>query len=344
MSYSQLQDVPTNQPYIHASTSWPADPYPPWLQVLMQDTRFLTHIAFPETLDAPFSFHVSSQRAARSTTIRRARAPSASIRVRGDYGSASRRRYRASTRHATMSRKPLPASFYPQRVVSSSYPRVPYQSGPSPVHLQRKPGNWRRGYVPPSRGGLRRYISKIGSLIRHPSSPRLPYRLNPLLVYRPHNPVQVSYNLRFQPFPEYGLQFPALNRPPNPLDLFQLATSPPTFRMILWHRKLPWYVKIEASTLNGITVQDVLSGMYQSLRRPIGQHEYYTNALSSADREMLSVAFQQRCRGDAKEIAGGVRRVDFLGREVGFVGLARSRRGMWEIKTVEPLRPRMIIE
>jgi hypothetical protein len=91
-----------------------------------------------------------------------------------------------------------------------------------------------------------------------------------------------------------------------------------------------------------VTIHDVLFGIYTQLRRPISQDEYYTDALTARDREILGLAFEERCGGDMREIAGGVRRVDFLGREVGFVGLIRSRKGVWELKAVATERRRMM--
>lgn len=87
----------------------------------------------------------------------------------------------------------------------------------------------------------------------------------------------------------------------------------------------------------------MLFGIYTQLRRPISQDEYYTDALTARDREMLGLAFEERCGGDLREIAGGVRRVDFLGQEVGFVGLIRSRKGVWELKSVATERRRMVV-
>ena len=185
-------------------------------------------------------------------------------------------------------------------------------------------------------------MSDADICIGNPSPSLSPYRLNPLISLNGRrNPI--AYDLRIKPLPEAGLNFPALGRPPNGIDLYQLATSPPTHRLVIWHPKLPWYIKVQASHPNGITIQDVLTGIYEQLRRPIGQHEYYNDELTPLDRELLNMAFQERCRGDASEMAKGVRRVDFLGREVCLVGLARSRKGMWELKTVAAERPRMII-
>ena len=84
-------------------------------------------------------------------------------------------------------------------------------------------------------------------------------------------------------------------------------------------------------------------GLYEELGRPIGYDDYYTAALTAVDREMLNMAFQRRCRGDKALVRGGVRRVDFMGEGCCFAGIARSRDGTWELKTVQRIPPRMML-
>lgn len=100
---------------------------------------------------------------------------------------------------------------------------------------------------------------------------------------------------------------------------------------------------MHASTPQGITIEDLLVGLYEDLQTPIRHHEYYTVALSTEDRQMVDMAFQRRCRGEPKEIRKGVRRVDFLGDQVCFVGVRRARGGSWEIKTIAPQQQRMLL-
>jgi len=153
--------------------------------------------------------------------------------------------------------------------------------------------------------------------------------------------MSVIHDIRIEPLPHLGLSF--LDRPANTLDYYQLATSPPVHRLILWHPKLPWYIKVHASNPNGVTIQDVLFRIYTQLCRPISHAEYYTEELTSRDRELLSLAFAERCCGHLEEVVGGIRRVDFLAPEFGFIGLIRSRNGAWEMKTVAPEPQRMMI-
>lgn len=130
----------------------------------------------------------------------------------------------------------------------------------------------------------------------------------------------------------------------SPSEIQQLATSPPTQRLLIWHPKLPWKIHIEVTVPGqGITVSSIVFGIYEQLRCSIGHHEYYTVELTSEDRQTLSDVFQERCAGDTTQMIGGLRRVDFLGRDVCFVGLSYSHNGTWELKTTSIPRQRMII-
>lgn len=285
-------------------------------------------------------------------------------RARGDYGSVGRRHqsyHRNSLGRQTLSPRNFtaPSVYNPRRHVS--YPPIDTfypNASLGPLRLSRKPRTWRGGYKSPSKGGL---LSRLSSFLarmsfsnqqkQFPTSPydlgnppfnRPHVHLNPLISHRPRRAdLTIIYNMRFEPLPHLGVRF--LQRPATTLDYYQLATSPSVDRLTVWHPKLPWYIKVRASTPYGVTIHDVLFGIYTQLRRPISQDEYYTDALTAHDREMLGLAFEERCGGDLMEIAGGVRRVDFLGQEVGFVGLIRSRKGVWELKSVATELRRMVV-
>jgi hypothetical protein len=128
------------------------------------------------------------------------------------------------------------------------------------------------------------------------------------------------------------------------IDFCQLITSPPIHHMTIWHRKLPWYINIEASQPNGITLYDFFRHVHQQLHQPIAQEDYYTDELASSDREMLMMAFQIRCAMFPDQLPGGIRRIDFLGSDVCFTGLKCRRGGRWEFKTELPApKERMMI-
>ena len=187
------------------------------------------------------------------------------------------------------------------------------------------------------------YVSGFAQDILLVNPPFNSLTAHPLLAYRPRRPSALFCDLRTRPGPESELLIRALGRPANELDFFQLATSPPTQRLLIWHRKLPWKIKIECNSIMGITIQDVLAEIYEQLRYPIAHDDFYTVGLISEDRELISEVFHERCNGDPNEILGGVRRIDFLGKEFCFVGLTRSRNGTFEMKTAVPERKRMTL-
>lgn len=163
-------------------------------------------------------------------------------------------------------------------------------------------------------------------------------RLNSLLVATQANLPNIIYDLR-QPQIEDSIFLPYLNSLPNTIDFCQLITSPPVHHMTIWHRNLPWSIYIEASQPNGITIYDLFLHIHRQLHQPIAQEDYYTDELAPSDREMLIMAFQIRCAMFPDQLPGGVRRIDFLGPDVCFIGLKGCRRGKWEFKT-QPLPPK----
>lgn len=124
-----------------------------------------------------------------------------------------------------------------------------------------------------------------------------------------------------------------LPRESNQLDLFQFATSPPVDEMCLWHPRLPWYVRIQATHPNGVTLADLFVQMYDQLHEGITSNEYFNVFLTSEDREEVSNAFAQRTHGYPVLRHKGVMRIDFLGADIMFVGLSKSKDGMWKMKT-----------
>ncbi|KAF8899938.1 hypothetical protein CPB84DRAFT_1779759 [Gymnopilus junonius] len=253
-----------------------------------------------------------------------------SVRRRG-------RKRRDASRYSTLSRNVtiLPAN--------RPYPYPDHVFSPDTIELARKPRNWRKSYISPSKRGFGKYLGNISSLL-FLNPPFRSLTTHPLLSYRSRQPTALFCDLRTRPGPEAELQIRALGRSANTLDFFQLATSPPTQRLLIWHRKLPWKIKIESNSMIGITIQDVLAGIYEQLRYSIAHDDFYTVGLISEDREMISEVFHARCDGDPSEILGGVRRIDFLGKEFCFVGLSRSRNGTWEMKTAMPERKRMTLD
>ncbi|TFK31661.1 hypothetical protein BDQ12DRAFT_693750 [Crucibulum laeve] len=148
-------------------------------------------------------------------------------------------------------------------------------------NLARRPRDWRAEYTP--RSGLGGGI--LGGLIGGNKNGRgrsdvreytdpIKRVLHPLLLAT-GSMAPISWDIRHPPIstharspdpvPSRYLDFPMLQRDPSPLDLAQLATSPPATFLRIMHPKLPWYIDIQASHSEGITVYDVLS---QNVRGP----------------------------------------------------------------------------
>jgi len=236
-----------------------------------------------------------------------------------------------------------------RRTSTKQPPSFPISGALSSVQLARgRPHAWRYGYKPPSKSYFRRhferFIAPYTLTTTRPCMLKPPLRLNFLLVATHADLPNIFYDLR-QPQIKNAILLPYLNRSPNSIDFSQLITSPPIHRLTLWHRKLPWQIIIEARQPNGITIYDFFRHIHQQLHQPIAREEYYTDELSPSDRENLLMAFQARCAMFPDQLQAGVRRIDFLGQEVCFIGLKPRRGGRWEFKTrLPPPKERMIID
>ncbi|KAH0578199.1 hypothetical protein H2248_004074 [Termitomyces sp. 'cryptogamus'] len=129
-----------------------------------------------------------------------------------------------------------------------------------------------------------------------------------------HSNTCVTYDLRF--FPDLKtLFFPILGHVHNHIDFTQLATNPPVNQMRLFHPLLPWYIDVYKNIDSGVTVGD-----------------YYNEELGSEIRGRIARAYQSRTQGTAEKWKG-IKWVDYLEDRCIFVGLVKSRDGMWEIQT-----------
>lgn len=131
----------------------------------------------------------------------------------------------------------------------------------------------------------------------------------------------------------------------NQIDLMQVATNPPAKFLRLYHARLPWYIDIEETQPNGITVMDILGQMHRQLYTQIQGKHFWNEELDESDRAGISGAFQIRTGVGSVTSAGatmeseammrsGVMRIDFLGmdRRLMLVGLQRGKNGMLEMK------------
>ncbi|KAJ7204761.1 hypothetical protein GGX14DRAFT_308260, partial [Mycena pura] len=116
-------------------------------------------------------------------------------------------------------------------------------------------------------------------------------------------------------------------------DLSQLATSYPVHRLRFYHPRLPWYIDVCASQLNGVLVGDVLHQMHEKLQQPISPSDFYNDVLSAGDREVITYAYRARCADRVDVLQQGVRWVDYLGPHVILRGIVAGKNGMWLMKT-----------
>ncbi|PPQ70232.1 hypothetical protein CVT24_013090 [Panaeolus cyanescens] len=246
--------------------------------------------------------------------------------------------------------------------------------------------SWRKNYrVPKERIGLLKYWERLTGLLHRPHANlrirATRSRLNPILSYDPHSlqPSLIS-DLRIPPHLSCKLAHMAsvfdhdtrnAARDLSPIDLFQFAFSPPLHHVTLWHRRLPWYITISspsgcdpqpstsAAPTAGLTVQDLLRGLYDSLNIRISSQEYHAVTQTSRERLRVKHAFNVRCPTEEEREMDGMKRVDVLGSEVIFVGLQRSkpriivgdsvmagvrREEVWEIVTKEPVKERFLLD
>ncbi|KAK1232799.1 hypothetical protein PQX77_004079 [Marasmius sp. AFHP31] len=175
--------------------------------------------------------------------------------------------------------------------------------GPRQEDLPFRPSSWREGYSVRSGGsglgkgwfgGSRRAseVKEINDPVKRTLHPHLHFTPpSGNYAFSPYSsqssePPPVSLDLRISPSLSQSLvhflpniHFLTLPRnpdpTPNPIDLMQFATHPPTSQMRLFHRRLPWYIDIIAG-MGGrygaqggggsfVTIWDVIVGLYNGL-------------------------------------------------------------------------------
>lgn len=115
-----------------------------------------------------------------------------------------------------------------------------------------------------------------------------------------------------------------------PTRLWELAVQPNVSRMIITIPGLPAWT-IEVVNPHGVTVNDVLLKIRETLNRGVSSHEMQMQPPQAASAAIDS--FRARSRADQREHAQGVKRLDFLSPKIFFVGLTRARDGSdsWNI-------------
>jgi hypothetical protein len=121
-------------------------------------------------------------------------------------------------------------------------------------------------------------------------------------------------------------------RPGCPNLLQEPAVDPASTLLVLSIPSLPLWSTIEVRNDYGVRACDVLARIRDVLDRSVSPAELGTMVSISAASEY----FRARTLADPREFAQGVKRIDFLGPNVFFAGLSRSRNGQdrWEVHFV----------
>ncbi|KAJ7161642.1 hypothetical protein C8R46DRAFT_904715 [Mycena filopes] len=163
------------------------------------------------------------------------------------------------------------------------------------------------------------------------STPRIPTRAHDLIALSNHPLLHYdvalppsSISTRYRGVPTAALLDP--------------ATSPPQIALTLTSPCLPWPISVAATNARYVTVSDVLSSVYFTLRATATHTEFLT--LRAPLRHLVFVAYRQRCervrgrgrRGCSEERQVGIRRVDFLVGYTRFSGISPGRSSdVWQL-------------
>ncbi|EKM74808.1 hypothetical protein AGABI1DRAFT_132850 [Agaricus bisporus var. burnettii JB137-S8] len=219
---------------------------------------------------------------------------------------------------------PHPVIFHTPKTTSHRYD--PHESDFTPdIPLYPRPQHWRPSF-PNKLVPFPNFFARFGSI-----------RVAPLLRYSSKTLPPIRYDLRYHLPSDPRFSLPASHRIPSNDDLQQPITTPALSCLLLWHRRLPWYIDINSSHPHrGVTVADVLSQLSAVLTQPVYIPEYWTIALPKEDRDRI----RDSCRTRQTLLAPGVHtgssvcRVDYLRQDVIFAGLSPSADGTFEIRTI----------
>lgn len=133
-------------------------------------------------------------------------------------------------------------------------------------------------------------------------------------------------------------------------ELNQVATYPHIHKLTITHEKLPqWPIELvynlahpntqvqNVANFPPITVRDILLAVHRELQRPIVQYDFAS--LNSAEEVAVTRAFKRRCRSlgpqsERQLISEGVKRCDFLMKDVMFRGLVRTGDSLEKLRLV----------
>ena len=141
------------------------------------------------------------------------------------------------------------------------------------------------------------------------------------------------------PYLQYDIRYhhSQINLPLPSTVLTEPASQPPLPSLTLRVGGLSWLVSVyrDSRLSNGraiVTVQDVLTAIYVSLRKHVKAEDY--NATSKSAKAAISRAFWHRVGTDPVQRAKGLRRIDFLCGRFSAQGLVPAQSGdnVWEVE------------
>lgn len=136
--------------------------------------------------------------------------------------------------------------------------------------------------------------------------------------------------------PPGTVRFRELQRNANSWDLMRFACEPPQPRMRLYHSQWPWVIDIVSQNPAGVTIGELLEGIWRCMQTPIAHADYWNNEMDERNREAVASAWAERTASSEEEQMRGVRRVDYLIGKTILEGIVKGKDGMWELKLTRP--------
>ena len=130
------------------------------------------------------------------------------------------------------------------------------------------------------------------------------------------------------------------HHPVSRRTLYEPATYPTLPFLHITSHHLPWSIEVYASNNSFVTVGDVLSSVYHSLRTNITSSDFNT-LLSPNNQRRATRAYEDRYRRQRsvriyeEQKRGGMKRIDFLMGHTQFLGISNSGRRPeeWQLLT-----------
>ncbi|KAK7437906.1 hypothetical protein VKT23_018341 [Stygiomarasmius scandens] len=161
-------------------------------------------------------------------------------------------------------------------------------------------------------------------------------RMHPLFATGPHTRAPISYDVMYRPTPQTVLDRITHSAIPSN-TLSQPATDPPTFgTLVLNSDRFPWpiIVRPAAASATGstkfyfggssqsvpVTNNDLILTLYSALSSRVTREEWDALGKGSRAQRKVTRAYERRTRALGDK-AGGVRRIDWLGKKTWLIGI-----------------------